>query len=115
MKTEHLKLLVAESSNTDIVIRTSHLPRPGETVSGAFRAEKKVILNPASVIRVKAVDTTTALSLGDIFNGAPAVEPAESRPLSEAAAFVVRAAAICVTCAGAQASAPYRYEVDLCH
>ncbi|MDR2139820.1 MAG: ribokinase [Tannerella sp.] len=34
METKPLKLLVAGSSNTDMVIRTGRLPRPGETVSG---------------------------------------------------------------------------------
>ncbi|MDR1675683.1 MAG: PfkB family carbohydrate kinase, partial [Tannerella sp.] len=63
-------------------------------------------------VKVQAVDTTAA---GDIFNGALAVALAEHRTLTEAAAFAARAAAISVTRAGAQASAPYRHEVDLFH
>ncbi|MDR3194484.1 MAG: ribokinase [Tannerella sp.] len=58
---------------------------------------------------VKAVDTTAA---GDVFNGALAVALAEKRDLSAAVHFASRAAAISVTRCGAQASAPYRREVD---
>jgi ribokinase len=70
----------------------------------------RVELVPA--VRVEAVDTTAA---GDIFNGALAVALAEHRTLAQAAAFAAKAAAISVTRAGAQASAPYRREVDLFH
>ena len=59
--------------------------------------------------RVNAVDTTAA---GDIFNGALAAALAEDLDLTAATAFAVKAAAISVTRAGAQASAPYRHEVD---
>jgi ribokinase len=58
---------------------------------------------------VTAVDTTAA---GDVFNGALAVALAEGSTLSEAALFAVKAAALSVTRLGAQASAPYRNEVD---
>ncbi|MDR2764246.1 MAG: ribokinase [Tannerella sp.] len=63
-------------------------------------------------VRVEAIDTTAA---GDIFNGALAVALAEHRTLTDAAAFAAKAAAISVTRAGAQASAPRRHEVDLFH
>ncbi|HEU4606594.1 MAG TPA: PfkB family carbohydrate kinase, partial [Chitinophagaceae bacterium] len=58
---------------------------------------------------VTAVDTTAA---GDCFNGALAVALAEDLPLDEAVTFACKAASICVTRMGAQASIPYRKEVD---
>jgi ribokinase len=60
-------------------------------------------------IPVKAVDTTAA---GDIFNGALAVALAEGKELAKAVAFACKAAALSVTKLGAQASAPYRDEVE---
>lgn len=60
--------------------------------------------------KVKAVDTTAA---GDIFNGALTVALAEGRTLTEAVRFGCKASAISVTRVGAQASAPYRNEVDI--
>lgn len=59
--------------------------------------------------RVKAVDTTAA---GDVFNGALCVGLAEGRQLDEAVEFANKAAAISVTRMGAQASAPYRREIQ---
>jgi ribokinase len=58
---------------------------------------------------VTAVDTTAA---GDCFNGALAVALAEDLPLDEAVTFACKAASVCVTRMGAQASIPYRKEVD---
>jgi ribokinase len=58
---------------------------------------------------VKAIDTTAA---GDVFNGALAVAIAEGKGLDEAVEFANYAAAISVTKMGAQASAPYRYELN---
>ncbi len=60
-------------------------------------------------VKVKAVDTTAA---GDVFNGALAVALTEDRPLAVAVSFAVKAAAVSVTRMGAQASAPYRNEVQ---
>lgn len=60
-------------------------------------------------VKVQPVDTTAA---GDIFNGAFAVALAEGRTTRDAAVFACKAAAISVTRQGAQASAPYRKEVD---
>jgi ribokinase len=57
---------------------------------------------------VKAVDTTAA---GDVFNGALCVAIAEGLPLPEAVIFANKAASISVTRMGAQASAPFRYEI----
>lgn len=60
-------------------------------------------------IEVKAVDTTAA---GDIFNGALAVALNEGKEMKEAVLFACKAAAISVTRKGAQASAPYRKEIN---
>jgi ribokinase len=58
---------------------------------------------------VKAVDTTAA---GDCFNGALAVAIAEGTDLVNAISFANKAASISVTRMGAQASAPYRHEIE---
>jgi len=60
-------------------------------------------------VLVKAVDTTAA---GDVFNGAMAVAIAEGKDMKEAVVFANRAASISVTRLGAQASAPYRKEME---
>jgi ribokinase len=76
--------------------------------AGAYvRSGKYSGMIPA--IKVDAVDTTAA---GDIFNGALAVAIAEGNDLEEAVQFANKAAAISVTRLGAQASAPYRKEID---
>jgi ribokinase len=59
--------------------------------------------------KVKAIDTTAA---GDVFNGALAVALAESIPMLESTRFAGKAAAISVTRAGAQSSAPFKMELD---
>ena len=59
--------------------------------------------------QVEAVDSTAA---GDCFNGALVVALAEGAGLVKAIAFANKAASISVTRMGAQASAPYRHEVD---
>ncbi len=58
---------------------------------------------------VTALDTTAA---GDCFNGALAVAVSEGQNLPEAVAFACKAASISVTRMGAQASVPYRHELD---
>jgi ribokinase len=55
------------------------------------------------------MDTTAA---GDCFNGALAVAIAEGTDLESAILFANKAASISVTRMGAQASAPYREEVE---
>ena len=59
--------------------------------------------------KVKAIDTTAA---GDTFNGAMCVALSEGASLSDAVRFASRASAIAVTRLGAQASIPYRKELD---
>lgn len=61
-------------------------------------------------VPVEAVDTTAA---GDVFNGALTVALSEGRELSDAIRFANKAAALSVTRSGAQASSPYRNEVDI--
>lgn len=58
---------------------------------------------------VKALDTTAA---GDTFNAGLAIALAEGSPIPHALRFANAAAALSVTRAGAQASAPARAEVD---
>ena len=60
-------------------------------------------------IKVKTIDTTAA---GDIFNGALAVAIADGYDLKNAVEFANKAAALSVTRMGAQASAPYRHEMN---
>jgi ribokinase len=60
-------------------------------------------------VKVQALDTTAA---GDTFIGALAALLVESRPMEQALVHAIRAAAICVTRAGAQASMPSRAEVE---
>jgi ribokinase len=60
-------------------------------------------------VKVNPVDTTAA---GDVFNGGLAVALSEGFSMEDAIKFANKAAAISVTRAGAQASAPYRNEVD---
>lgn len=59
-------------------------------------------------VKVTPVDTTAA---GDVFNGALAVAVSEGKDLYEAVIFANKAASICVTRMGAQASVPYRSEL----
>jgi ribokinase len=58
---------------------------------------------------VTALDSTAA---GDCFNGALAVALSENRSLEDAVSFACKASAISVTRLGAQASVPYRNEVE---
>ena len=60
-------------------------------------------------MKVAATDTTAA---GDVFCGALVVAITEGRNMIEATEFACKAASLSVTKLGAQASAPYRKEVD---
>lgn len=75
---------------------------------GALLVQEDLIQLVSSPI-VEAVDSTAA---GDIFNGALAVALAEEKEIICAIRFACKAAAISVTRLGAQASAPYRTEVE---
>ena len=59
--------------------------------------------------KVNVVDTTAA---GDVFNGALVVAISEKKTTIDAVKFACKAAAISVTRLGAQASIPYRKEVE---
>lgn len=61
-------------------------------------------------IKVAVTDTTAA---GDTFSGALAVAISEGKAIKEAIGFANKAASISVTRMGAQASIPYRKEIDL--
>jgi ribokinase len=78
----------------------------GET--GAF-VKSEYFTGMIPGVKVSAVDTTAA---GDVFNGAIAVALSEGKELKEAVEFANKAASISVTRLGAQASAPYRNEID---
>lgn len=76
--------------------------------AGAF-VKTESITEMIQGLKVNAIDTTAA---GDVFNGALAVAIAEGKDLEKAVRFANKAASISVTRLGAQASAPYRDEVD---
>jgi ribokinase len=76
--------------------------------SGAYIFSDK-ISKMIPVVPVKAIDTTAA---GDVFNGALAVAISEGKGIEEAVIFANKAASISVTRMGAQASAPYRREIN---
>jgi ribokinase len=85
-----------------------------ETVIVTLGAEGALLLNRDAVVhiagyKVSPVDTTAA---GDVFNGALAVALSEKKSLEEAIDFACKAASISVTRLGAQASAPYRNEIN---
>jgi len=65
-------------------------------------------LTPAPI--VSAVDTTAA---GDTFCGALIVAKTEGKDWEEAIKFAIAAASLSVTRMGAQASIPYRNEINL--
>ncbi|RDC61748.1 ribokinase [Adhaeribacter pallidiroseus] len=75
---------------------------------GAFVFDQS-IAKLIPVTPVVAVDTTAA---GDVFNGALAVALSEGLALDKAVEFANQAAAISVTRMGAQASAPFRKELQ---
>jgi ribokinase len=85
-----------------------------ETVIVTLGAEGALLLNRDAVVhiagyKVNPIDTTAA---GDVFNGALAVALSEKKPITDAIDFACKAASISVTRLGAQASAPYRHEIN---
>lgn len=75
---------------------------------GAFfmNSTEKILIPPPNV---SAVDTTAA---GDIFNGTLAVFLAQGLSWKESISLANKAAAISVTKMGAQASAPFKHEIN---
>lgn len=71
-------------------------------------SDRQATLIPAYAIQ--AVDTTAA---GDVFNGALAVSLSEGNSLTHAARFACKASALSISRVGAQASVPYRNELDV--
>lgn len=75
---------------------------------GALVFDKNVFIEiPA--LSVTAVDTTAA---GDTFNGSLVVALSEGKNIIEATEYACKASAISVTRIGAQASIPFKWEVD---
>jgi ribokinase len=77
-------------------------------ISGAYLLSGAVS-ERIPVVPVKALDTTAA---GDVFNGALVVALSEGKEMAEAVIFANKAASISVTRMGAQASAPFRKEIE---
>ena len=97
----------AEAATTSLLKRGVKNVIITMSAKGAFvKSEDFTEMFPG--IQVKAVDTTGA---GDVFNAALAVATAEGKGLRDAVIFANKAASICVTRMGAQASAPYRKEI----
>lgn len=67
------------------------------------------VFTHVTTLKVNAIDTTAA---GDVFNGALVIAITEGKDIIEATKFACKAASLSVTKLGAQASAPYRNEVD---
>lgn len=110
------RILVIGSSNTDMVIKTKKLPAPGETILGGTflmnpggKGANQAVAAARLGGKVIPVDTTAA---GDIFNGALAVAISEGKGMKDAVVFANLAASISVTRMGAQASAPYKNELN---
>jgi len=76
---------------------------------GAYLSTSDGMEKQMDAIPVRAIDTTAA---GDAFNGAFAVGLAHGKGAVESARFAVAAAALSVTCAGAQPSMPTLREVE---
>lgn len=85
-----------------------------ETVIITMGAQGALIATGGSTIMVPAptVEARDTTAAGDVFNGALAVALCEGQSLEDAARFACHAAALSVTRLGAQASAPWRSEVE---
>jgi ribokinase len=73
-----------------------------------FKSSSKELLVPAPI--VTAIDTTAA---GDTFCGAITVALSEGKDWEDAIRFAIAAASLSVTRMGAQASVPFRNEINL--
>ena len=104
---------VKDTASAEIAART--LIAKGVRMVVVTLGSKGALLVSESICRlipafpVSPIDTTAA---GDCFNGALAVALAEGTAIEQAILFANRAASISVTRLGAQASAPYREEVE---
>lgn len=76
--------------------------------NGALVYHEDFFIHVPAII-VEPIDTTAA---GDVFNGALVVGLSEGKSVIDAVSFACKAAALSVTRLGAQASAPYRKEVE---
>lgn len=94
----------AQQAAGDLIVKGCHTVIITLGKAGAVLLDKSgAIFQPA--FEVKAVDTTAA---GDTFVGAFAACKLEGRSLQDSLCFAAAAAAISVTCLGAQASIPER-------
>ena len=101
-----------EQSATEAAMSIAKLGVPHVIITLGSKGALLYTESQATVIpahKVDAVDTTAA---GDVFNGAFTLALAEGMNFEEAVRFACKASAISVTRIGAQASAPYRNEVD---
>jgi ribokinase len=87
--------------------------RTGAPVAITLGADGVLVLDDDGVQRIPApeVDVVDTTGAGDTFNGALAAELAAARPLREAAAFAVAAAARSTTGEGARGGMPRREDV----
>ena len=93
-----------------------HTVQDASKAAGALLAKGvgNVIVTPAEELLIPArtvtpVDTTAA---GDVFNGALLVALSEGRSLADAVRFAAHSASVSVTRMGAQASIPWRGELE---
>ena len=126
------RVLVIGSSNTDLIIRASKLPSPGETVlGGTFFADKLLkkgaqnaiitlgaqgafLATPNQTLHIPAFKTTSidTTGAGDAFNGALSCALSENQSLETAIRFACAAGALTVGKAGAQPAIPTRDQID---
>ena len=91
-----------------------HTAQDASKAAGALGSEGALIRTPAEELLIPArtvtpVDTTAA---GDVFNGALLVALSEGRSLADAVRFAAHSASVSVTRMGAQASIPWRRELE---
>ena len=106
---------VSISSDEDAVRAAEALCKKGvKNVIITMGSDGCLVMEDGKAYRVEAnkvtpVDTTAA---GDTFNGALCVGIAEDMTMEQAVRFASKASSIAVTRMGAQASIPYRKELD---
>jgi ribokinase len=102
--------LASASKAADVLLQkgVSHVIITLGKQGAFFKSEFKELLIPAP--SVVAIDTTAA---GDTFCGALTVAITEGKDWEEAIRFAIAAASLSVTRMGAQASVPFRNEINL--